>query len=202
MTVLQTNIPVISQTIFLSLVNDEQIPGHSVVSMCVRHTAVHVFVCGREQHIHYTAAVRRKALQQESVLSHQLVASNAHTHTYTHTHVHTRKLCFAAWCRKQVKYCTLKNKENLGDNPDSRKMWTLGKTSIQQSVIVCQRFFIFTQLKDDIFHVLPGKAQLLTSKDEASFTNILHGGPTFLESGSYAHDVSHWSCSPTVCCAR
>lgn len=87
MTVLQTNIPVTSQTIFFSLVNDEQIPGHSVVSMFVRHTAVHVFVCGREHHIHYTAAVRRKALQQESVLSHQLVASNAHTHAHMCTHV-------------------------------------------------------------------------------------------------------------------
>lgn len=50
---------------------------------------------------------------------------------HTRTHVHTRKLCFAARCRKQVKYCTLQNKENVGDNPDSRKMWTLSKTSIQ-----------------------------------------------------------------------
>ena len=89
MNILQTSIPVTSQTIFVSLVNEKQIPGHSVVSMFVRHTAVHVFVCGREQHIHYTAAVRRKALQQESVLSHQLVASNTHTHTHTYTHIHT-----------------------------------------------------------------------------------------------------------------
>lgn len=128
MTVLQTNIPVTSQTIFFSLVNDEQIPGHSVVSMFVRHTAVHVFVCGREHHIHYTAAVKEEGITAGEC---PVTSTGGLKCTHTRTHVHTRKLCFAARCRKQVKYCTLQNKENVGDNPDSRKMWTLSKTSIQ-----------------------------------------------------------------------
>lgn len=81
MTVSLTHKPVNSQKQFLALVNDdEQIVVHSVVSMHGCYTAVHVFVPRGEQHIHYAAAVRRKALQQESVLSHQLVASNTYTH--------------------------------------------------------------------------------------------------------------------------
>lgn len=83
MTVLQTNIPVTSQTIFFSLVNDEQIPGHSVVSMFVRHTAVHVFVCGREHHIHYTAAVK-----EEGITAGECPVTSTGGLKCTHTHAH------------------------------------------------------------------------------------------------------------------